>query len=44
MNKVKKQNHFKNLTNIIHHAFDDLTESIWKFVMRRQNRFKYFEN
>lgn len=41
---MRKPNHISNLKNIIHYAFDDLFESIWRFTVRRQNRFKLFEH
>ena len=40
---MKKPNHFKNLSNIIQYALGDLLQSLWKFVIRRQNRFSMFE-
>ena len=39
-----RASHVKNLKNIIHHAFDGLFQSMWKFVVRRQNRFRLFEH
>lgn len=33
----------KNLLNVIEYAFHDISNSIWKFLMRRQDRFKYFK-
>ncbi len=41
---MKSPNHTVNIINIIHYALDDLIYSIWKFVMKRQNRFRYFEH
>ncbi len=40
---MRKPDHVNNLKNILHYAFEDLINSVWKFVMKRQNRFKYFE-
>lgn len=41
---MKKQNHLANLTNILHYAFYDLFQSIWKFINKRQSRFRLFAN
>gem|GEM_PF-6811196 len=41
---MRKPNHLNNLKNILHYAFDDLIQSLWKFIVRRQNRFRLFEH
>lgn len=40
---MSNPDHFTNLKNVLHYALEILTHSFWKFVMKRQNRFKYFE-
>ncbi len=35
----KKRDNWLNFKNIMHYAFDDIWTSMWKFLLRRQNRF-----
>ncbi len=41
---MKKQDNWANIKNIIHYAFDDLLNSMWKFLLRRQNRFRHHQD
>jgi hypothetical protein len=41
---MKKPNHANNLRNILHYAFDDLLQSVWKLFMKRIKQYFCGEN
>ncbi len=38
---MRKQDNWENIKNIVHYALDDLVTGMWKFLLRRQNRFRH---